>query len=150
MFFWKKIHKFQKKGTATEFLSCGSFFSLQFLYRVPDALQRQPQRGRRSLENGRKEYNDGVREYEDGVAELDSKTADAEAELDDARQELADLKAPELYVLDRSANTSYSSFESDSQIVERLATVFPVFFFLIAALGCGSAWWARSTWRRRR
>lgn len=94
--------------------------------------------GRRTLENGRKEYNDGVREYEDGAAELDSKTADAEADLDDARQELADLKAPELYVLDRSANTSYSSFESDSQIVERLATVFPVFFFLIAALVCST------------
>jgi putative ABC transport system permease protein len=94
--------------------------------------------GKETLEDGQQEYNDGVKEYEDGVAELDSQTADAESKLNDARQELSDLQEPVLYLLDRSTNTGYASFDSDSQIVERVATVFPIFFFLIAALVCST------------
>ena len=90
------------------------------------------------LEDGRKEYEDGLREYEDGAQELNDKVRDAEQEIADAEQELADTKAPVLYVLDRSSNSGYLTFEADSKIVENVAKVFPVFFFLIAALVCST------------
>ncbi len=94
--------------------------------------------GKITLQSGQSEYENGLAEYEDGVSELNEKTSDAQQKLLDAQQELLDLKEPVLYSLDRSTNTGYASFESDSQIVDRLATVFPVFFFLIAALVCST------------
>lgn len=94
--------------------------------------------GKTTLQNGQSEYESGLKEYENGVSELDEKKNDAQTKLQDAQQELSELKEPALYTLDRSTNTGYASFESDSQIVDRLATVFPVFFFLIAALVCST------------
>lgn len=43
---------------------------------------------------------------------------------------------PDYYVLTRDANVGYVCFESDSSIVEGIANVFPIFFFLVAALIC--------------
>ncbi len=40
------------------------------------------------------------------------------------------------YILDRNTNIGYVCFESDSDIVDGVAKVFPVFFILVAALVC--------------
>lgn len=45
---------------------------------------------------------------------------------------------PEYYVLDRTTNIGYVCFENDSSIVEGIADVFPVFFFMVAALVCAT------------
>ena len=66
----------------------------------------------------------------------DEKIADAEQKLADARADIADIEKPDTYVLGRETNTGYVCFESDSSIVEGIANVFPVFFFLVAALVC--------------
>lgn len=50
-------------------------------------------------------------------------------------QEIADLKEPDSYLLGRDTNVGYACFENDSAIVEGIANIFPVFFFLVAALG---------------
>lgn len=94
--------------------------------------------GVQNLADGRAEYEDGLREYEDGKAEFDAEIADAKEKIADAKAELSDLAAPELYVLTRSTNTGYVSFESDSEIVDKLSSIFPIFFFLIAALVCST------------
>ena len=95
--------------------------------------------GVQKIQDGWQDYYDGLDEYEDGVAEFDEEIADAQETLDDARQELADLEEPELYVLSRSeSNSGYVTFDSDSTIVERLSSIFPAFFFLIAALVCST------------
>ena len=46
------------------------------------------------------------------------------------------MEKPDTYVLGRDTNIGYVCFESDSNIVEGIANVFPVFFFLVAALVC--------------
>ena len=43
---------------------------------------------------------------------------------------------PSVFILTREANVSYVSYENDSGIVGGIAKVFPVFFFLVAALVC--------------
>ena len=75
--------------------------------------------------------------------EAEKQFADAEAKLKDGRQQLEDaqvevdkLEHPKSYVLDRSTNTGYVSFENDSSIVAGVAKVFPLFFFAVAALVC--------------
>jgi putative ABC transport system permease protein len=91
---------------------------------------------RQELADARQEVEDGWQEYNDAKAEFDEKIADAEQKLADARAEIADIEKPDTYVLGRENNTGYVCFESDSSIVEGIANVFPVFFFLVAALVC--------------
>ena len=95
------------------------------------------------LADARKELDDGWKEYYDGLAEAEAEFADAERELhdgeqelEDARRELADLKQASTYVLTREENTGYVCFDNDTSIVAAISVVFPVFFFLVAALVC--------------
>lgn len=88
------------------------------------------------LEDGRAELADGRAELADARKELEEETAKAEKELADARKELAELEEPDTYVLTRDENIGYACFENDSDIVEAVAGVFPIFFFLVAALVC--------------
>ncbi len=52
--------------------------------------------------------------------------------------EVPELDDPEVFVLDRATNTGYVCYDNDTNIVDGLAKVFPVFFFLIAALVCST------------
>lgn len=88
------------------------------------------------LESARQEYEEGVQEYEEGLEEFETQIGDAQQEIADARQELADMDKPETYVLGRDTNVGYLCYDNDSSIVEGIANVFPVFFFLVAALVC--------------
>lgn len=88
------------------------------------------------LADAREEVADGWAEYEENLQSFEEQIAEAEEELEEARQELADLEEPDTYVLTRDENIGYACYESDSSIVEGIAGVFPVFFFLVAALVC--------------
>lgn len=106
--------------------------------------------GRRDLEDGKKELEDGRKEYEDGLTELadgekeladgkaeaEQKIADAKAELAEAEEDLADLDLPEWYVFDRDDNPGYSEYGENANRINNIASVFPVFFILVAALVC--------------
>lgn len=83
-----------------------------------------------------KEAAEGRQEYEDAKAEFDEKIAEAEAEINDAQREIEDIEEPDFYVLDRKTNIGYVCFENDSDIVDAVAKVFPIFFILVAALVC--------------
>ncbi len=61
---------------------------------------------------------------------------DAQKKIDDAQEELEELEEPDDYVLGRNTNIGYACYESDANIVAAIANVFPVFFFLVAALVC--------------
>ena len=84
----------------------------------------------------RQQYQSGQTSYQQGREELDSSQSDAQEELNDAREEIDELEEPDIYVLGRDTNIGYASFDSDSSIVNGIANVFPVFFFLVAALVC--------------
>lgn len=90
----------------------------------------------KEYDKGMKEYKDGLKEYEDGLAEFNEEIVDAEKEIEDAEQEIEDIEEASKYLLGRDANVGYVCFESDSTIVGAIANVFPVFFFLVAALVC--------------
>lgn len=88
------------------------------------------------LEDARRELADGERDYQEGLEEFEREIGDAEEKLADAEEKLAELEAPDTYVLGRDTNIGYLCFENDSSIVEGIANIFPVFFFLVAALVC--------------
>ncbi len=94
------------------------------------------EKSRLEIEEAKKELEDGFAEYNDAYAEFEEKIGDAEAEFAEAREEIEAIEKPDTYVLGRDTNIGYACFESDSSIVEGIANVFPVFFFLVAALVC--------------
>ena len=99
----------------------------------------------KELKSSEKKLDDGYAEYYSGKADAEAGFRDAEAELaqaerkiEDAEKELKEIEEPELYMQTRDDNLGFSSFESNSDIVDSIAKVFPVFFFLIAALVCST------------
>ena len=90
----------------------------------------------RDLQQGEKDYRDGLNDYEDGKAEADEKIADAQAKITDARREVADIESGEWYLFSRSYNPGYTGFGQDADRMANLASVFPIIFFLVAALVC--------------
>ncbi len=98
--------------------------------------QEEIERQETTLLDGEKDYLDGKKEYEEGLAEFEKRIAEAENEIMQARADLEQLEKPEQYLLGRDTNVGYVMFENDSEIVANVATVFPIFFFLVAALVC--------------
>lgn len=101
--------------------------------------------GRLELEDANQELLDGEAEYADGLAEYLDKKADAETEIADARAELEDaqyeldhLRESEWYILDRDTNMGFVSFSMDADRMGNLASVFPLIFFLVAAMHAAS------------
>ncbi len=88
------------------------------------------------LLEGEEEYLEGLNEYEEGLKEFETEIADAEQKILDAEKDFKDLEYPDTYLLGRDTNVGYMMFQSDSDIVENVSTVFPIFFFLVAALVC--------------
>lgn len=94
--------------------------------------------------------------YEDYIEELQpqveedvhdvavARYEDIQAEIEEMYQsamggtELPEIDKPETYVFDRSTNIGYMCYDNDTNIVEGVAKVFPIFFFLIAALVCST------------
>lgn len=115
-----------------------------------DAARKMISSGGAQLEAAKKQYEQGKAEAERGFAEAEKELASGKAQLDAAKAELdkgaAELDSAEkqikninhadTYVLDRDTNAGYVCFESDTNVVQSVASVFPVFFFLVAALVC--------------
>ena len=91
---------------------------------------------RSDLEQAKLDLEDGRKEYEDAKAEFEEEVADAQVKIDDAQAELDEIEEPDYYVLTRNTNIGYVCFESDASIVAAISHIFPLFFFLVAALIC--------------
>ena len=87
------------------------------------------------LTDARKKLDDGWKEYEDGRQEFDDGIADANQKIREAEDDIAAIDDPEWFVMTRGeSNEGYIYYESDTEKVAAIAKVFPVFFFLVAAL----------------
>ena len=86
------------------------------------------------LKDARKELDDGRKEYEDGKKEAEDKIKDGQEKIDDAKKELADLKQPEWIITDRNGLPEYSDYGDNADRIKNIGKVFPVIFFLVAAL----------------
>lgn len=89
------------------------------------------------------DINQGWVDYEEGLAELEKNQKIADEELQDAREELEQAEADilaledgEWYVLSRESHYSYMDYGSAADRMGAIATIFPLFFFLVAALIC--------------
>ena len=92
--------------------------------------------GEQEIADAEEELADGEREYADAKAEADVEIADAREQIADAEEELADMELPEWYVLDRDYIASYVDYGQNAERIGAIGRVFPVLFFLVAALVC--------------
>ena len=89
-----------------------------------------------TLADGKREWQENWEKYQDGLATFKEEVGDAENAIQKLRDRLISDDVPDSYLLGRNTNIGYVCFESDSAIVDGIANVFPVFFFLVAALIC--------------
>lgn len=93
------------------------------------------------MEEKKKEWDEICRRqvndrYEQILSDAQKELADAKKQLEEGKKEIDDIQQPDYYVLGRDTNVGYVCFDSDSQIIDQISNVLPVFFFLVAALVC--------------
>lgn len=103
-------------------------------YSTKNSTYKQLDNAEKELELSKKELKDGENELEKSKKEFNEKIADAESKLNDARSKIAEIENPKWYVLDRNGNAGYSSFIQDTDSIANIGKVFPVIFFIVAAL----------------
>lgn len=96
----------------------------------------QLEQGQTELENKRAELEASKVKADNEFASAQSKLDAAKSKIDEVQKELDDMEAGKSYTMSRSENSGFSTFEQNCSIVDNIAKIFPVFFFLIAALVC--------------
>ena len=88
----------------------------------------------KDLKKGEKDLADGKKEYEDAKKDAEDEIAENQQKLNDAKKELEDLEMPEWMVTDREELPEYSDYGDNADRLRNIGQVFPVIFFLVAAL----------------
>ena len=129
-----------------------------------DAKTKEVKEGKAQLEEGIAKAEKGIKQADSGLAELNKKEKelkankkklrreeekadsefekakreldDAKDKLDEAQEKIDTMDIGNAYALSRKENMGYASFDSNSSIVSNISKIFPLFFFLIAALVC--------------
>ena len=89
---------------------------------------------KKDLEDAKKKLSDGKKEYQDGKKEADDKIAEAQQKIEDAQKEVDDIETPEWILSDRNDLPEYSDFGDNAERLKNIGKVFPMIFFLVAAL----------------
>ena len=101
-------------------------------------LEKQAQEG---FKQAQEEIDKGNADLLSAELELKIKKKKAEADLEDAAEllkkaelDIENIPSPEWYVLDRKSHYGYRDYEGAANRIKAIGEVFPVFFFLVAAL----------------
>lgn len=98
------------------------------------AAQRELTSGQADLAEAKKELEKGKKDYEEAKAEAEEKLEKGRREIADAQKKIEDLAKPVWYVLDRDQSENVVLYDGSAERMDQLKTVFPVVFFLVAAL----------------
>ena len=106
--------------------------------------------GQSQIDQGWKEISDnesalitGQNEIDQGWDELNQQESDGKRQLDEAkekldkaRQDIDDIASNKWMVLDHSMNYGIATYTGSIEQMDAIGSIFPVFFFLVAALVC--------------
>lgn len=102
-------------------------------------LEEGKKQGQVELDKAEKELEDSEQKLLDGEKEIKEnreKLIDGRKEIDEEKEKLNDLDDSKYYFFDREDNPGYSTYKGSIDSLDKIASVFPVFFFLVAALIC--------------
>lgn len=88
------------------------------------------------LEQAKNDYTEAETRFNEEKKAGELQLSQANDKLYAAEAEISLLTAPTWYSLDRRSFYSYSEFEQTSEQMNGIAEIFPVFFFIVAALVC--------------
>ena len=88
------------------------------------------------LEAGKAEYEKNKKEADKKLAEAEKKLKDGEKELKKTEKKLNSMSKSVWYVLNRDDNPGYDTFTQNADRLDAVASVFPLFFLLVAILVC--------------
>lgn len=91
-------------------------------------------RSRDQLAEARVQHDEGLASYMDSKAEVDKRFSKAWQEIQDAQRSIDEIALPDVYTLDRSQSESAATYQADTKRMDNIANVFPLMFFLVAAL----------------
>ena len=97
--------------------------------------QVQYENGLSQIQNAKNELNQNIEKLTLSKAEFNIQKQDTLKELNDAQLEIDKMNG-EWIVLDRDSHYSYRDYGACADRMDGIAKVFPVFFFLVAALVC--------------
>lgn len=99
-----------------------------------EAAKSQYYSGVNSYYSGLDEYNKGAEQLATSKKEAETQLAEAKLKLEEAQDQINKLKTPEWLIMDRSKTTSAESYKTDAERIDSIARLFPLIFFLVAAL----------------
>lgn len=88
------------------------------------------------LEAGKAEYEKNKKEADKKLAEAEKKLKDGEKELKKTEKKLNSMSKSVWYVRNRDDNPGYDTFTQNADRLDAVASVFPLFFLLVAILVC--------------
>ena len=94
------------------------------------------ERQERIISKNRKKLEKEKSKADAEFAKAKAKLEDAYIKLQDGQEKIDDLDEGKSYSLTRESNVGYATFEENVEIVSNVAKIFPLFFFMIAALVC--------------
>lgn len=121
----KKIISLEKKSVQIKEGIVEARDTLRMLPAMRKKIEKQSEKLKRSKVKAEAEFRKAK-------AKLD----DAKSKIDKAQNKIDNLDKGKSCALTRDTNMGYATFEENSNIVSNIAKVFPLFFFLIAALVC--------------
>lgn len=78
--------------------------------------------------------NEGYEEYNRNFSKFQAEIDESQGKIDKAKKDLSNLAKPQWIIYGRDAAVGYSGLETSMDIIESVASVFPVFFILIVML----------------
>ena len=87
-----------------------------------------------TLDQAEIEISENEQKLEEERVNAQEQLDEAQAKLNDARTQISKIERPTWYILDRNSNYGYVEYIQDTDRIDNLAQVFPVVFFLVAAL----------------
>jgi len=91
-------------------------------------------KAKEKLEKNKEKLEKAEKKYEKELPKANKKLEKGRKKLAKAKRDVADIKEPDFYVLDRNMMEGYVSFKQNAERMDSLGNVFPVIFFLVAAL----------------
>lgn len=92
--------------------------------------------GEKMLSSSQKQYDQGISELKSSSESGGEELKIAQEKIDKASKEVEKKIDPKWHVLNRKQHYSYMEYGSVADRMDAIAKVFPVFFFLVAALVC--------------
>lgn len=126
----KQISKGTKKLKASRKTLDNTKEKLQFAKKQISAGKEKIASGRTELDKAQRKVNKAFKK----LAKAEKKLKKAERKIEKAKKEVSEIEKAEWYILDRDTIVSFVEFGQDAERIGNIGKVFPVIFFIVAAM----------------